>query len=61
LKKYKVLISWKKNPNDADLVFNLGVISGNAKDVANAEKYYLRTMEIDPKYVNAYINLAALN
>jgi Tfp pilus assembly protein PilF len=46
--------------NDADLVFNLGVISGNAKDVANAEKYYLRAMEIDPKYVNAYINLAAL-
>jgi hypothetical protein len=36
----------EKNPNDADLVFNLGVI-GNAKDVANAEKYYLRTMEID--------------
>jgi Tfp pilus assembly protein PilF len=41
-----------ENPNDADLV-NLGVISGNAKDVANAEKYLFKTMEIDPKYVNA--------
>lgn len=60
--KYKVLISQvlEKNPNDADLVFNLGVISGNAKDVVNAEKYYLRAMEIDAKYINAYINLAAL-
>ena len=60
--KYKVLITQvlERNPNDADLVFNLGVISGNAKDVVNAEKYYLRAMEIDPKYVNAYINLSAL-
>jgi tetratricopeptide (TPR) repeat protein len=50
----------EKNPNDADLVFNLGVISGNAKNVVDAEKYYTRVIEIDPKYINAYINLAAL-
>jgi hypothetical protein len=36
----------EKNPNDADLVLIL-VLLRNAKDVANAEKYYLRTMEID--------------
>jgi Tfp pilus assembly protein PilF len=36
------------------------VLSANAKDVVNAEKYYARTMEINPQYVNAYINMAAL-
>jgi len=59
---YKKLVAeaLEKNPNDADLVFNLGVLSANAKNPAEAEKYYKRVMEIDPKYVNAYINYAAL-
>jgi uncharacterized protein (DUF1919 family) len=33
------------------------VLSANAKDVVNAEKYYARTMEINLN--NAYINMAA--
>ncbi|NRT16592.1 tetratricopeptide (TPR) repeat protein [Flavobacterium sp. 28A] len=59
---YKKLIVeiLEKNPNDADLVFNLGVISGTAKNVVDAEKYYKRAIEINPKYLNAYINMAAL-
>jgi tetratricopeptide (TPR) repeat protein len=60
--KYKALITevLEKNPNDEALVFNLGVISTNAKNTADAEKYFKRAIEINPKYVNAYINLSAL-
>ena len=59
---YKKLVAeaLEKNPNDADLVFNLGVLSANAKNRVDAEKYYKRVIEIDSKYINAYINLAAL-
>ena len=59
---YKRLISeaLEKNPNNADLVFNLGVISYNNKELVDAEKYYLRAIAIDPKYGNAYLNLAIL-
>lgn len=59
---YKKLISevLLKSPNDADLIFNLGVISANAKNIADAEKYYSRVIEINPSYINAYINSAAL-
>ena len=59
---YKKLIGevLAKNPNDADLTFNLGVISGNAGNKADAEKYYLDAIKIKPDYINAYINLAAL-
>jgi tetratricopeptide (TPR) repeat protein len=101
---YKKLIAevLEKNPNDSDLIFNLGVINANAKKTADiaaetahaaslkagkagkieeakaftktekdaiaqaalasldAEKYYRKVMEINPKYTNAYINLAAL-
>ncbi|MEC5167204.1 tetratricopeptide (TPR) repeat protein [Flavobacterium sp. PL11] len=59
---YKKLIGevLAKNPNDADLTFNLGVISGTAGNMAEAEKYYSRAIEIKPDYINAYINLAAL-
>jgi Flp pilus assembly protein TadD len=59
---YKKLITeaLEKNPNNADLVFNLGVICYNNKELVEAEKYYLKTVEIDPKYLNAYLNLAIL-
>lgn len=59
---YKRLVSeaLDKNPNNADLVFNLGVISYNNKEMVDAEKYYLKVIEIDSKYTNAYLNLAIL-
>ncbi len=59
---YKKLVNeaLQKDPNNADLVFNLGVISAGAKNNADAEKYYLKAIEINPEYTNAYLNLAAL-
>jgi tetratricopeptide (TPR) repeat protein len=47
-----------KNPNDAVLIFNLGVTSANNKQYDEAEKYYKKVIEIDPKYVDAYLNLS---
>ena len=62
---YKKLISevLAKDPNNADLFFNLGVITSKSKDKGTkgeAESYYLKAIQIDPKYRNAYINLAVL-
>lgn len=48
-----------KNPNDADLIFNLGVISSKT-DKAAAENYYKKAIEIKPDYINAYLNLSIL-
>lgn len=48
-----------KSPNDADLVYNMGVIASKTNE-AEAEGYYKRVIEIDPKYTNAYLNLAIL-
>lgn len=58
---YKKLITevLEKSPNDADLVYNLGVISSKTNSV-EAEKYYKRAIEIKPDYINAYLNLAIL-
>lgn len=51
----------KKSPNDADLYYNLGVISGtSSNNTAEAEKYYAKAIELNPKYTNAYLNLAIL-
>lgn len=59
--KYKELIGQavQKQPNDADLFYNLGVVTADS-DAAEAEKYYRRALEINPKYVNANINLGML-
>lgn len=57
---YKRLINeaLAKKPNDKILLFNLGVTSGNANQLEEAEKYYKRVIEIDPKYTDAYLNLS---
>ena len=50
----------ERDPNNVDLIFNLGVISSNANKIEDAEKYYRHVIEIDPNYFNAYLNLAEL-
>ena len=62
METYKILINRaiEKNPTDATLVFNLGVVSANTKQLKDAEKFYRRAIEIDPKYVDAYINLSEI-
>lgn len=58
---YKALVlkDLEKNPNSAINYYNLGVISSttNAKE---AEGYYKKAIELDPKNVDSYINLAGL-
>lgn len=49
-----------KDPNNPELQYNLGVIASESGDVEGAKKYYARSIELDPKYVNAQINMAAL-
>jgi tetratricopeptide (TPR) repeat protein len=48
------------NPNNIDLVYNLGVISAESGKLDEAEKYYKRALEINPNYFNANLNLAEL-
>ena len=62
METYKILINRAidQNPNDATLVYNLGVVSANTKQLKDAEKYYRRAIEIDAKYMDAYMNLAEL-
>ncbi|WP_026976405.1 tetratricopeptide repeat protein [Flavobacterium tegetincola] len=50
----------EKDPNNADLVYNLGVVSGQNKDSKNAEVYYMRAIELKPDFANAYYNLSAV-
>ncbi|GEC78196.1 tetratricopeptide repeat protein [Flavobacterium aquatile] len=47
-----------KNPNDASLVFNLGVVSNSANQFEEAGKYYRKAIELDPNFIDAYLNLA---
>ncbi len=58
---YKKLVGevLEKNPNDADLLYNLGVISSKTSAV-DAEGYYKKAIAIKPDYTNAYLNLAIL-
>ncbi len=58
---YKKIVTeiLEKNPNDADLLYNLGVIASKT-NAADAEAYYKKAIQIKPDYINAYLNLAIL-
>jgi tetratricopeptide (TPR) repeat protein len=49
-----------KDPNNAELQYNLGVIASESDHPEEAMGYYKKAIEIDPNYINAYINSAAL-
>jgi tetratricopeptide (TPR) repeat protein len=51
----------KKNPaNDVDLLYNLGVLSSKAKNIPEAENFYLKAIALNAQYSQAYINLSLL-
>jgi tetratricopeptide (TPR) repeat protein len=58
---YKKLINEaiQKNPNDADLFYNLGVVT-SATNKEEAIKHYQKALQIRPDFVNANINLGLL-
>jgi Tfp pilus assembly protein PilF len=58
--KSKVAAILEKDPNNADLVYNLGVVAMEAGQTAEAETFLNRAITIKPDYVNAYMNLAAI-
>ncbi|WP_242157417.1 tetratricopeptide repeat protein [Aestuariivivens sediminis] len=62
VEKFKSLLekATVMDPKNPELQYNLGVISSESDDIASAQKYYKKAIELDPNYVNAYINLAAL-
>ncbi len=59
---YKAVVTQllDKNPNDADLVYNLGVIAFDGGQMTEAEQYFRKTIAINPEYANAYVNIAAI-
>ena len=60
--KYRQLVSkaLELDPNNVDLVCNLGGSASEDGDMETAEKYYKKAIEMDPNYSNAYMNLAVL-
>ncbi|PWA08682.1 tetratricopeptide repeat protein [Flavobacterium laiguense] len=46
--------------NNSEVAFNFGVSCQNEKYYQGAEKYYKKAIEIDPKYVQAYVSLSQL-
>lgn len=49
-----------KDPKNPELQYNLGVIAAESDHPEEAMAYYNKAIELDPTYVNAYINSAAL-
>jgi len=60
--KYEEVITkvLEKDPNNAELLYNLGVGSDQQGNKKKAKEYYLKAVEIDPSYASAYNNIAVL-
>lgn len=62
IENFKTLLqeAIKLDPANPELQYNLGVISAESGQTEEAKAYYEKALELDPNYVNAYINLSAL-
>lgn len=62
IKKYKELMELVKDkaPDDAMVYYNLGVSSEQLEDIPAAIEFYKKSIELDPEYVNAYLNLSSV-
>lgn len=60
--EYKKIIekASKKEPNNVDLIFNLGVLESQSNDFSSAMYYYKKVINLNPNYLNAYINISEL-
>jgi tetratricopeptide (TPR) repeat protein len=60
--KFKELmqLAVEKDPNNAILYYNLGVINGEQGDLEQAKKFYLKALELDNTYTATYLNLVGL-
>ena len=57
----KILIrALKLDPNNFNVLNNLGLISANSGDNVEAEKYYQRALELNPDFTDTLINLGNL-
>jgi tetratricopeptide (TPR) repeat protein len=50
----------EKDPNNAILYYNLGVVSADLGEKDDAISYYEKSIELDPNNENSYLNLVAL-
>lgn len=60
--KYNAIVDRliKATPNDPNLYYNAAVASAENSDLDRAKKLYKKTLEIDPNYINAKVNLSIL-
>ena len=59
--KFKELMNQASeiDPNNPDLQYNIGVISSEQGNIQEARVAYRKTLEIDPTYINAILNLSS--
>lgn len=50
--------SFKKSPNKSRTAYNLGVALADAGNITLSKKQFEKTIELNPKYIDAYHNLA---
>ena len=60
--KFKELMeeATQKDPNNAELQYNLGVLAAEGGNPEAAIKYYEKAIAINPTYVDAYNNIAVV-
>ena len=46
------------NPKNPGVFFNLGIIYQKLKNLDKSKESYLKSVEIDPNFIDAYVNLA---
>ena len=55
-----MIIATEKDPNNAELQYNLGVLAAESGDNEAAKSYYEKAISLNPDYTDAYTNMAVV-
>lgn len=58
--KNEILSSLESDPDNADLLFSLGVLKDESGDKAGAMETYRKAIEADPNHYNSFFNVGAI-
>ncbi len=47
-------------PKNAGVLYNLGAINRSLNNLEKAKEYFFKTLEINPNFIDAYINIAQI-
>ena len=60
LNRHYYNLSLNIRPKNAGVLFNLGIINRGLNNLSKAKEFFLKSLEVDQKFIDCYLNIARI-